>query len=271
MTTSASSGGRLAGKAAIVVGAGSTPGETMGNGRAAAILFAREGASILLVDRDRGSAEETARLIAAEAGVATVCEADVTSTDDCRRIADECVHAFGRIDVLHNNVGIGSLGGPVELAEADWDRVLDLNLTAMFRTCKAVLPHMERQRRGAIVNVSSLAAIRFAPYPMLAYSASKAGVNALTRSIAMQYARRGIRANAIMPGLIRTPMAIEGIVAAIGIDRDELIRRRDAAVPMGHMGTAWDVAQAALFLASDEAQYVTGVVLPVDGGLACKG
>jgi len=263
--------GRLEGKVAIIVGAGSTPGETMGNGRATAIVFAREGAAVLLVDRDGDSAEETKRLIEAEQGVSSVCVADVVRAEDCRRMAEQCVETYGRIDILHNNVGIGTLGGPVELSEAEWDRVVDTNLKAIFLTCKYVLPHLERQKGGAIINISSMAAVRFAPYPMLSYSASKAGVNALTRSIAMQYAARGIRVNAIMPGLIRTPMAIEGIVSALGIDKQELIRMRDAAVPMQHMGEAWDVAYAALFLASDEAKYVTGVVLPVDGGLSCKG
>jgi NAD(P)-dependent dehydrogenase (short-subunit alcohol dehydrogenase family) len=263
--------GRLEGKVAIVVGAGSTPGETMGNGRATAILFAREGAAVLLVDRDRESVEATKQRIDGEKGSSSVCVADVTRAEDCRRMAEECIATYGRVDILHNNVGIGTLGGPVELSEAEWDRVVDTNLKAMFLTCKYVLPHMERQKSGAIINISSMAAVRFAPYPMLPYSASKAGVNALTRSIAMQYAARGIRANAIMPGLIRTPMAIEGIVSALGIDKQELIRMRDGAVPMGHMGEAWDVAYAALFLASDEAKYVTGVVLPVDGGLSCKG
>ncbi|MCJ7795569.1 MAG: SDR family oxidoreductase [Thermoleophilia bacterium] len=263
--------GRLEGKVAIIVGAGSSPGETMGNGRATAIVFAREGAAVLLVDRDGDSAEETKRLIEAEQGVSSVCVADVVRAEDCRRMAEQCVETYGRIDILHNNVGIGTLGGPVELSEAEWDRVVDTNLKAIFLTCKYVLPHLERQKGGAIVNISSMAAVRFAPYPMLSYSASKAGVNALTRSIAMQYAARGIRVNAIMPGLIRTPMAIEGIVSALGIDKQDLIRMRDAAVPMQHMGEAWDVAYAALFLASDEAKYVTGVVLPVDGGLSCKG
>jgi NAD(P)-dependent dehydrogenase (short-subunit alcohol dehydrogenase family) len=263
--------GRLEGKVAIIVGAGSSPGETMGNGRATAIVFAREGAAVLLVDRDGDSAEETKRLIEAEQGVSSVCVADVVRAEDCRRMAEQCVETYGRIDILHNNVGIGILGGPVELSEAEWDRVVDTNLKAIFLTCKYVLPHLERQKGGAIINISSMAAVRFAPYPMLSYSASKAGVNALTRSIAMQYAARGIRVNAIMPGLIRTPMAIEGIVSALGIDKQELIRMRDAAVPMQHMGEAWDVAYAALFLASDEAKYVTGVVLPVDGGLSCKG
>jgi NAD(P)-dependent dehydrogenase (short-subunit alcohol dehydrogenase family) len=141
----------------------------------------------------------------------------------------------------------------------------------MFLTCKCTLPHMEKQGSGAIVNVSSMAAIRFAPYPMLAYSSSKAGVNALTRSIAMQYAQQGVRSNCIMPGLINTPMAIEGLSKRLGIGKEDLIRMRDGAVPMQHMGEAWDIAYTALFLASDEAKYITGVIIPVDGGLSCKG
>jgi NAD(P)-dependent dehydrogenase (short-subunit alcohol dehydrogenase family) len=263
---------RLHGKIAIVVGAGATPGGTMGNGRATAILFAREGAAVVLVDRDPGSAAETERTIAAEGGEAFVVEADVTRADACARVAAECLRRYGRIDVLHNNVGIGVLGGPAELAEADWDRVLATNLKSMFLTCKAVLPQMERQGSGAIVNVSSMAAVRFSDaYPLLAYSASKGGVNALTRSIAMQYAARGIRVNAIMPGLIDTPMAVDDPVRRYGLDREAFVRARNEAVPMKRMGAAWDVAYAALYLASDEARYVTGVVLPVDGGLSCKG
>jgi len=264
-------GERLRDKVAIVVGAGQTPGETIGNGRATALVFAREGAKVLLVDRDGASAADTERAIDAEGGTAAVVEADVTRSDACRRMAEACVSTYGRIDILHNNVGIGSVGGPVELAEDEWRRVLDVNLTAMFLTCKHVLPQMEAQGSGAIVNVSSMAAIRFARFPMLAYNASKGGVNALTRSIAMQYAPKGIRANAIMPGLIRTPMAIDDVVRRIGIDRERLVRGRDEAVPMKRMGEAWDVAYAALYLASDEARYVTGAVLPVDGGLSCKG
>jgi NAD(P)-dependent dehydrogenase (short-subunit alcohol dehydrogenase family) len=262
---------RLAGKVAIVVGAGSTPGQTMGNGRATAILFAREGAKLVLVDRHASSAEETRALIDAEGGESLVCEADVTRDGDCERIAERCIDAYGRIDVLHNNVGIGEVGGPVELAEKDWNRVFDVNLKSMYLSCKHALPHMERGGGGAIINVSSMAAVRFGPIPMLPYSASKAGVNALTRSIAMQYAQRGIRANAIMPGLIETPMAMEGIAERANVAREDLKRIRDAAVPMKHMGDAWDVAAAALFLASDEAKYITGVVLPVDGGLSLKG
>jgi NAD(P)-dependent dehydrogenase (short-subunit alcohol dehydrogenase family) len=263
---------RLKDKVAIVVGAGCTPGETIGNGRAAAILFARAGASIILADRDADSVAETKHAIDAEGGESSVVEADVTRADACAHITEECLRRYGRIDVLHNNVGIGVLGGAVELAEADWDRVLDTNLKSMFLTCKHVLPQMERQGSGAIINVSSLAAERAAAaYPLLAYSASKGGVNALTRSMAMQYAAKGIRVNAIMPGLIRTPMAVDEPARQYGLDREAFIRMRDAAVPMQRMGEAWDVAWAAVFLASDEARYVTGVVLPVDGGLSCKG
>lgn len=263
---------RLDGKVAIVVGAGSTPGESMGNGRATAILFAREGATVMLVDRDRASPAATKSMIDAEGGASCIFEGDVTQAAVCERIASTCVQAYGRIDILHNNVGIGALGGPVELAEEEWDRILDTNLKSVFLTCKYALPQMERQGSGVIINISSMGAVRFSDgYPLAAYSASKSGVNALTRSIAMQYATKGIRANAIMPGLIRTPMAVDEPAARYGIDKDQLARMREAAVPMKRMGEAWDVAYAALFLASDEAKYVTGVVLPVDGGLSCKG
>jgi NAD(P)-dependent dehydrogenase (short-subunit alcohol dehydrogenase family) len=263
---------RLQGKVAIVVGAGATAGETMGNGRATAIVFAREGAAVLLVDRNLDSAAETKRLIDDEGGAASVFAGDVTQADAAQQMATECMRRHGRIDVLHNNVGIGALGGPVELTEEEWDRVIDTNLKSMFLTCKHVLPYMEQQRSGAIINISSMGAVRFSDvYPLAAYSASKGGVNALTRAIATQYASKGIRANVIMPGLIRTPMAVDEPVARYGLDKEQYIRMRNETVPMKHMGEAWDVAYAALFLASDEAKYITGVVLPVDGGLSCKG
>jgi NAD(P)-dependent dehydrogenase (short-subunit alcohol dehydrogenase family) len=262
---------RLKDKVAIVVGAGSTLGDTMGNGRAAAILFAREGASVALVDYREDSAEKTKQMIDEEGGESFVIQADVTRAVDCERMAEACAKKYGRIDVLHNNVGIGGGGGPVELSEEGWDKVIDTNLKSVFLTCKYVLPYMEKQGSGAIVNVSSMAAIRFAPYPMLAYSSSKAGVNAFTRSVAMQYAPQGIRSNCIMPGLINTPMAIEGLSKRLGLEKEDLVRMRDDAVPMKHMGEAWDIAYTALFLASDEAKYITGVVIAVDGGLSCKG
>jgi NAD(P)-dependent dehydrogenase (short-subunit alcohol dehydrogenase family) len=264
-------GERLKGKVAIVVGGGQTAGETIGNGKATAILFAREGAAVVVVDRNEDAARDTQQAIAAEGGTASVVVADVTRNDDCARIAAECIATHGRIDVLHNNVGIGVVGGPVELEEKDWDRVVDVNLKAMYLTCKHVLPHMERQGAGAIVNISSLASLICSPVPMLVYNTTKAGVNALTRSIAMQYAARGVRANAILPGLIHTPMAVDDVVRRYGVDHDKLVRARNQAVPMQRMGEAWDVAWAALYLASDEAKYVTGVLLPVDGGLTCKG
>ena len=262
---------RLKNKVAIIVGAGSTPGETMGNGRAAAIVFAKEGASVMLVDRSLHSAEETKQMIDKEGGKSFAFQADITHAEDCKRMAEKCVEVYGRIDILHNNVGIGIGGGPVELREEDWDRAIDTNLKGMYLTCKYVLPYMEKQGNGAIVNVSSRASIRFQAYPLLAYSASKGGVNSLTRAMAMQYAHQGIRVNAVVPGLINTPMAIEGIAAGLGIEKEDLIRLRDKQVPMGHMGTAWDVAYAALFLASDESKYITGVLLLVDGCQSWKG
>lgn len=261
---------RLENKVAIVVGAGQTPGDTIGNGRATAILFAREGAKVLLVDRDIESARETEAMIAGEAGEGQAFQADITRMDDCKAIADACVDAYGRIDILHNNVGIGTGDtGPVHLTEENWDRILTVNLKGPFMTCKHVLPIMRDQQSGAIINISSAAAV--ASSGLLAYKASKAGLNALTHSIAMGNAKYGIRANAIMPGLMNTPMAIEGHSAARGITKEELIQQRDARVPLrAKMGTAWDVAHAALFLASDEAKFITGVILPVDGGQSAR-
>jgi NAD(P)-dependent dehydrogenase (short-subunit alcohol dehydrogenase family) len=261
---------RLAGKAAVVTGAGQTPGDTIGNGRATAILFAREGARVLLADRRLDSARETEELIRAEGGEAVAFEADVTRSADCRAMIDECRRRFGRVDVLHNNVGIGDGDdGPVRLTEEAWHRILDVNLKSMFLTCKHALPVMREQRSGAIVNVSSIAAV--CAVPILAYKVSKAGVNALTQSLAIGNARHGIRVNAIMPGLMNTPMAIETISRERGIDKPKLVEARDAQVPLGaKMGTGWDVAYAALFLASEEAKFVTGVVLPVDGGQSAR-
>jgi NAD(P)-dependent dehydrogenase (short-subunit alcohol dehydrogenase family) len=261
---------RLAGRAAIVTGAGQTPGDTIGNGRATAILFAREGARVLLVDRDFASARETEERIRAEGGEAAAFEADVTRGADCRAMAEACVARFGRIDVLHNNVGIGDGdGGPTHLSEETWDRIHAVNLKSMFLTCKHVLPQMRAQRSGVVLNVSSIASI--CSVGLLAYKTSKAGVNALTQSLAIGNARYGIRVNAILPGLMNTPMAIEGISRARGIAKEALVRERDAQVPLGaKMGTAWDVAHAALFLASEEAKFITGVLLPVDGGQSAR-
>jgi NAD(P)-dependent dehydrogenase (short-subunit alcohol dehydrogenase family) len=260
---------RLRGKVAIVVGAGQTPGETIGNGRATAILFAREGATVMLVDRRLDSARETEKVIADEGGRSMSFEADVTKSDDCAAIAKACVDEFGRIDVLHNNVGIGAKDNTVtKLDEEAWDHIIDVNLKSMFLTCKHVIPVMREQGSGVITNISSVASI--AALPMLAYKVSKAGVNALTQQVAMGNARYGIRCNAILPGLMNTPMAIEAWVS-LGVDRETVVANRDAQVPLGgKQGTAWDIAHAAVFLASDEAKFITGVLLPVDGGQSIK-
>jgi NAD(P)-dependent dehydrogenase (short-subunit alcohol dehydrogenase family) len=257
---------RLEAKTAIVVGAGQRPGETIGNGRAAALLFAREGARILAVDRDADSAAETAALITAEGGEASPFTADVRREHDCAAAVTAALERWGRIDVLHNNVGIGSGDGDAQhLEEAAWDRIFEVNLKGMWLMCRHAVPSMRDQGGGAIVNVSSIAAVCAAP--LLAYKVSKAGVNALTHQLAMDNARFGVRVNAVMPGLIDTPMAVDGIADAFGIDRDEVRSSRDRLVPLGRrQGSAWDVAHAALFLASEEAGFITGAVLPVDGG-----
>lgn len=258
-------GGRLAGKVAVVVGAGQTPGATIGNGRATALLFAREDAQVLLVDRDEASATETQRLILDEGGQAEVHRADIATDDGPAAVVAAALDAFGRIDVLHNNVGIGAGDGPPHhLTDEAFDRILDVNLRATWRVCREAVPTL-RKARGAIVNVSSLAAIASAGN-LTAYKISKAGVNALTQNLALTNAKHGVRANAIMPGFIDTPMAVDAPARALGVERADYAGRRADHVPLGRQGTAWDVAHAALFLASDEAQFVTGVVLAVDGG-----
>jgi NAD(P)-dependent dehydrogenase (short-subunit alcohol dehydrogenase family) len=261
--------GRLAGKVAVVVGAGQTPGETIGNGRATAIRFAEEGARVLLVDRHAGSAEETLEMLRERGGEGSVCAADVTREEDCERLVASCVERYGRLDVLHNNVGIGTGDrGAASMTIEVWDRIFDTNLKGIMLACKHAVPVMRQQGGGVIINISSVAAV--CAVGIAAYKTSKAALNALTHHLAMANARHGIRANVIMPGLMNTPMAIEGYVAA-GRDREELIRSRDAQVPLrGKMGTGWDVANAALFLASDEAGFITGVCLPVDGGQSAK-
>jgi NAD(P)-dependent dehydrogenase (short-subunit alcohol dehydrogenase family) len=251
-------GPRLAGKVAIVTGGGSRA-EGIGNGRAAAILFAREGAKVLIVDLHKDAAEATHAMIAAERGEAAVFAADVTRSDDCRAMVDEAVRRWGRLDILDNNVGIGSRGTVVEETEEQWARVMEVNVTSMMLTCKHAIPAMVRTGGGAIVNISSISALR--PRGLTAYSASKGAVIALTRAMAMDHAAQGIRVNCIAPGPVYTPM-----VYAAGMT-DETRDRRRRASPLGIEGTGWDIANAALFLVSDEARYITGVVLPVDGGV----
>lgn len=258
---------RLKGKIAIVFGAGSS-GPGWGNGKAAAVAYAREGAKIACVDLLSAAAEETAEIIRGEGGEALAIAADVTAQGSVDEAVAATLARFGGITILHNNVGVTHMGGPVELSEEKFKAALDLNLGSVYRSSKAVIPAMLQSGGGAIVNISSLAAIRWTGYPYFAYYATKAAVNQATMALAMQYARQNIRANCIMPGLIDTPLIykqISGQYASV----DEMVAARNAAVPMGKMGTAWDIAAAAVFLASDEAKFITGTCLPVDGGQSC--
>lgn len=273
--------GKLRDRVAIVVGAGSV-GPGWGNGKAAAVLFAREGARVLAVDIDQEAAAETAGIINRDGGTVETFVADVSDAGQVRTMVDVCLERFGRVDVLHNNVGIVAPKPTVEVSEADWDRICAVNLKSMFLTCRAALPAMERNEfridadgrrigRGAVINISSISGIRWTGVPYVTYSVTKGAVLPLTRSIALEYADRGIRANAILPGLMNTPMIVEPLKDVYGGgDVDRMIDARDAQCPNGYMGDGWDVAHAALFLASDDARYVTGAELVVDGGISAK-
>jgi NAD(P)-dependent dehydrogenase (short-subunit alcohol dehydrogenase family) len=258
---------RLKGRVAIVFGAGSS-GPGWGNGKATAVAYAREGARVVAVDLVAEAAEETAAIVKGEGGEAVAVTADTTETKDVEAAVAATLRAFGRVDILHNNVGVVLHGGPDALDEAAFLRNMDVNVGSLFRTAKAVLPHFMAQRSGAIVNISSLAAIRFIGYPSFAYYTTKAAVNQATVALALQYASYNIRANCIMPGLIDTPLIYTQIASQYAT-ADEMVKARARAVPLGRMGTAWDVANAAVFLASDDASFITGVCLPVDGGHSC--
>jgi NAD(P)-dependent dehydrogenase (short-subunit alcohol dehydrogenase family) len=260
--------GRLRGKVALVIGAGSV-GPGWGNGKATAVAFGREGAAVVCMDRNPEAAAETAGLVRAEGAQALALSADACCEDDVRRIVATTVEHYGAIDVLHNNVGLALLGGPVDISLQDWERSLDLNIGYMFLTVRHVLPVMERQGGGAIVNVSSIASIRWLGTAYIGYAAAKAAVNQFTQAIALQYANKGIRANAVLPGMMDTPIARIAL-RADAASEEELVARRHAASPTGAMGDAWDIAWASVYLASDEARYVNGVLLPVDGGMTCK-
>jgi len=258
--------GRVDGKIAIVVGGGQTPGESIGNGRATAILLAREGAKVVVADRNLASAQETVDLIAKEGGIASAYEVDATDEAGLKRMIEDTVQRYGGLDILHNNVG-ASVGAsdrpPLEMEEAAFDRIVSMNFKSAWLAAKHAIPVMKAQGGGSIINISSMAA-RHA-YPYLGYKTTKTALLALTEQLAAQHARDSIRVNAILPGAMNTPMAIEPRVAS-GVDRERLIAQRNSRVPLGgKMGTGWDVGYAALFLHSDEAKFISGVALHVDG------
>jgi NAD(P)-dependent dehydrogenase (short-subunit alcohol dehydrogenase family) len=259
---------RLKSKIAVVIGAGQSPGEGLGNGRATCIRFAQEGAKILAVDNRMASAAETAEMTVKHGQECVPWEADVTREATLAAAIQEAQRRWGRIDVLHYNVGVSLSGGdaPIsEITEDAFDRVCAVNLRGAVMSCKHVLPIMRAQQSGVIITISSLAA--WENYPYVAYKASKAAMIAFTQQMAIQNAQFGIRANVILPGLMDTPMAVDTRARHTGRPRAEIAAARDAKVPLrGRMGTAWDVANAALFLASDEANFITGAALPVDGG-----
>lgn len=261
---------RLANKTAIVVGAGQQPGETLGNGRAVAVRFAQEGCHVVCVDRELERAEDAVREITEAGGKAHALAIDVTDETACEAGVAEAREVLGRIDILHNNVGRSEGDrGTIEMDAEMWDQLMTLNLKSMFLMSKHVLPVMREQGSGVIINVSSTSSK--AARQTVTYKTSKGAVNTFTEHLAFENAAHGIRANAILPGLMDTPMAIERRSREQGVDRDVVRAARNAQVPLGgKMGDAWDVANAALFLASDEARYITGVLLPVDGGLLTK-
>ncbi len=263
---------RLKDRVAIVVGAGQSPGEGIGNGRATAITFAREGARVLCVDHNLASARETVDMIDASGGTSLAFEADVTRESDLRAMVIDAQDRWGRIDILHNNVGVSLAGGDTDLlaiTDEALDRCVAINLKSCILAAKHAIPIMRRQTSGVIINISSIAAIT--TYPYVAYKATKAAMIAFTEQLASQNAEYGIRANVILPGLMDTPMAVDTRAREFNKSRAEVAAERDSKVPLRRkMGTGWDVANAALFLASDEADFITGVTLPVDGGASVR-
>lgn len=256
-------------KAIIVTGAGAIA-EGWSNGRAAAVLYARQGGRVLAVDRDVASAERTRAIILEEGGICEVFTGDVTNSADMRRMVEAAQDHFGTLDVLHNNVGIAETGGPVEASEESWNRLVAVNQTSLFLTCKYALPVMEAKKSGAIVNIASIASNRWLGFPYVGYSATKGAMIAFTENVAVQYAPLGIRANCVSPGFMNTPMVSSSLTQAYGGETQTMLDKRHAQCPMGFMGDAWDVASAAVFLASDAARYITGVNLVVDGGLTLR-
>ena len=262
----------LDGRVAIVAGAGQTPGPVIGNGRATCVLFARAGAHVIALDRDQASAQETVAMIEANGGDGEAMVADVTEEAALSDVVQTIVERHGRIDVLQNNVGVAYTGGDSPLAdldEASFDRVMAINLRGTVMACKHMVPVMRGQESGVITNISSIAAV--VDYKSVTYKTSKAGMIAFSRQLALDCAADGVRVNAILPGYMDTPMAVDTQARRSGRPREEIAATRDTWTPLkGGMGSAWDVAQASLFLASDAARFITGVALPVDGGVMAR-
>ena len=256
--------GRLAGKTAMVIGAGSI-GTDPSNGSATAAIFAREGASVMCVDISDAAAARTAEQITQAGGTASTFRADVAKTADMDAAVAACIDRYGRIDVLHYNVGIEAFGELIAVIDADWDRVFDINLKGAMAAARAAVPHMVKAGSGSIIMVSSIASLRWSPMQFLSYNVSKAALNRMTKVIARQYAPDNVRCNVILPGLIDSPHA--AALVTTEAERIAAKKARDARCPMGHQGTPEDIAMAALFLASDEARYVTGLEMVVDGGI----
>ena len=259
---------RLENRVALVFGAGSV-GPGWGNGKASAVAYARQGAKVVCVDINRTAAEETAAIIRGEGGAAEAYPCDVTKLIEVDDVVAKTGAAFGPVDILHNNVGHARMGGPPDLSEDDWRREMDLNVTGMFFACKAVIPSMVARGKGVITNISSAAGLRYTGYKYASYYAAKGAVNQFTVGIALQYAREGLRCNAILPGIMDTPLIYQQISVAYA-SPEEMVKARHEASPTGRMGTAWDIANAAVFLASDEAAYINAVCLPVDGGFTAR-
>jgi NAD(P)-dependent dehydrogenase (short-subunit alcohol dehydrogenase family) len=260
----------LTNKVAVVTGAGSV-GPGWGNGKATAVLLARQGAKVFAVDVNESAAQETCALIAEEGGTATACRCDMTRSMEVEAAMSACLDRYGRIDILVNNVGGSAAGDPVTMSEEVWHAQLDLNLTTAFLACKHVLPVMQRQNAGAIVNISSIAGLRQHVDGRVntAYSTAKAGLIGFSNSIAMKYVKHGVRCNTVVIGVMHTPLVEQRLVRQLGAaDAEALIAQRHAQVPIGRMGDAWDAAHAVLFLVSEEARYITGTEIVVDGGIS---
>ena len=260
---------RLNNKVALIFGAGCV-GQGWGIGKAISVLFARHGARIAAIDINLKAASETANLVEQEGAEAIAIQADVASSQEVEQAVNHALETFGRIDTLINNVGVGQIGGPVEISEAEWDRIMEINIKGPLLACKYALPHMEKTG-GSIISISSIAARRFVGYPHLAYSTSKAALEQMSRVVALEYASKGIRSNCIVPGLIDTPRIEKTVASAFAEgDYQTARKKRDAQCPTGAMGSAWDIAHAAVYLASDDSAYVTGTEILVDGGLTAK-